>query len=61
MKTSRSLPKKNIFGARTKISNWLISKEEVAKALLYAAYSQPYLSSDQVISSIDKKLEALVD
>ncbi|QDZ39124.1 polysaccharide pyruvyl transferase family protein [Euhalothece natronophila Z-M001] len=61
MKTQRSLPKKIIFGARTKISNWLISKEKVAKALLYAAYSQPYLSSDKVISSIDERLETLVN
>lgn len=61
MKSQRSLPKKIIFGARTNISNWLINKEKVTKALFYAGYSQPYLSSEEVINSIDEKLEYLVD
>jgi len=61
MDLQRSLPKKILFGARTKLSNWLTSEEQIAKELLYAVYSRPYLSSDQVISSIDEKLEGLVN
>lgn len=61
MATQRSFPKKVLFGARTKLSNWLVKEEQVAKDLLYAAHSQSYLSSDSMISNIDERLETLVN
>ncbi len=60
-KTQRSWLKKMLFGARATLSNWRISPEQVAMDLLYASQSQPFLSSDTVMASIDEKLDQLLD
>ena len=52
---------KAIYAARAKLSNLYVREEQVARDLLYASQSQPYLSSDAVISMIDEKLDKLVD